>query len=78
MKLIFTYRLEYGRQRLYPTNEPAKAICAINGRKCLELTDLTILKMVGFQIRVQNVSGTVETSYEDIATIIRRQKGSSV
>lgn len=50
MKLLFSVRSTYGRERYYPVNIPAKAICGIANYKSLLIHQVKTLKDAGFEI----------------------------
>lgn len=51
--LEFVRKLEYGKVRFYPTNEVARAIVSITGRKCFNAVELNILHGSGVDVRVR-------------------------
>ncbi len=53
MKITVTIKSVYGRRRIYPICDKAKAFARLTGNKCLTKSQVEIIESLGFQVEIQ-------------------------
>ena len=53
LKIIIKKKTVYGNELFYPVCEDAKKFCQLIGKKTLDLRDISIIKSLGYEVKLE-------------------------